>query len=1543
MAEAEEGDGGALPNMTLKPKFRVIARARLKKMVVVEVGGGYQEVDLGPPVREDNHIDSPSWLQDIPLPRRLAELAGDPRDADFGLRWEQLARETMKLSGFNRDSNCHLNSAPDDDAAAFQWDIKLTRELAPQADVEDPSTTANKYKKAMSILDTLWLKLKDAAGVPVDLDNMLGDDWFSYSTASVVTTLFEAITGGADQPVAARAVRQPVAVPVNVRPARRGAAEQAAAEAQPGAAPGVPLPREAGEGESGGEEAMEEEEGEESGSASGASGASGEEEKEGEEEGGYEGGGGGPDLFDEENETCPRGKEDLFFVTARCRQVGKMMWSTELLRALANDTPLPCGLNMPTWLAPRWTQYPVILTDHEPLRVDRTPVGEQFTFQFFNTVDAANQYTAAERVARAAPAAPPREPSEDESSEGEEEEEETEEEEGAAAAPGPPPAAAAAAAPGFTPAAAASERPPAAAAAEEESSKGEEEESSEGVEEGGRMEVQEVPPPPLTAYPERYYFYNVPGDGGCFYYAFYMGERFNATGTVVKVPHILTGMSKQEQDKIQKEHREIVTRYKSAMWTYIQDQRNITPELEAAIVASFEGASERLAQDKEFNHRLNPTDADDKQTYWTSLSLEQREAALDRARRMINQDKKNNPNEKDFWEHWQYADSLEILTLTKVNDVTLVIFHCETYDKFQALVQLAHDQGEQVLIDQLLNVAKTGENPTILPDNTLRTNRHTIYVLRQRGGGSEHYAALLPLPLAAAAPAAPKVSTGGPAMAAAAAAAAPDAPEVSMGEPAVAAAAAAAAVPPAPEVSTEGPAVAAALPPGIPPFVYVQPPPGSRPVVTFVPDTTQKGFMFGAAPPTVHAALNPSPDVVRQFGAAQAKHLTTGSRGKIKKSLRPAVVQVKITQTGRRKPVKLGAKEMTVEESEEAGVEEESEEAGVEEEKETETRREEAVAAEAPEPPPPQSPRRSERQLRARVLTEGEAQLYLLWMLSLNEQDRPPIVQDIVSNFQERGFRKGVMDLSQKQRQGLNENYGNIQQLLARTTISRDVQQQVKDSMEREGFVYQSYLVLPEKERLGLKRARNERLQTEKETRLKGVEGMVNWTWPPEKPFLTFDAETPAATGKPKPSNIPQQDSMFWIKPCATLQQELKDRSENVLKKINESPLFKKDFVGNPIAPHERTQLAKQKGDVNKLRRKYIVAAHQFLSYCKKSKETPRMEAKLSAWPGPPQQFRSGTFDLLKGGATGATPTLAREVQESAFWGQFDTLYTGLLVPRVKEDVFPPAMWSFVKRRKSRIKGLSKDQVNELWSDTKTYFFKKRRMAFVYLPSLKAGWIASSFDFDASYLALATICTSSTLQVMENETLGLLCQQLGVTFEKGRRDATVKAVATSMLKQYFGESTVLGLAPTVQLDAAFESAIAASRPLLHQFMRFMPAGTITAYNHQVAQNLTLRLGYGNTKLLELWTLSTKTKDLKLLWASFCYLYKQLGYEYVLVSGVPNKALHRFDPATNRCKDMPFIEFAQVKLQAHPLTIVGGKLVASSTKWVDYFTYYALQI
>jgi hypothetical protein len=335
------------------------------------------------------------------------------------------------------------------------------------------------------------------------------------------------------------------------------------------------------------------------------------------------------------------------------------------------------------------------------------------------------------------------------------------------------------------------------------------------------------------------------------------------------------------------------------------------------------------------------------------------------------------------------------------------------------------------------------------------------------------------------------------------------------------------------------------------------------------------------------------------------------------------------------------------------------------------------------------------------------------------------------------------------------------------------------------------------------------------------------------------------------------------------------------------------------------------------------------------------MAKKLSAWPGEPQQFRSRTFDLLKGG--NATSALAQKSQESAFWDKFDALYTGLLVPRVKEEVFPPAMWSLVKRRKSRIKGLSKDQVNELWSDTKTYFFRKRRMAFVYLPSLKAGWIASSFDFDASYLALATICTSTTLQVMENETLGLLCQQLGVTFEKGRRDVTVKAVATSMLKQYFGESTVLGLAPTVQLDAAFQSAIAASRPVLHQFMRFMPAGTITAYNHQVAQNLTLRLGYGNTKLLELWTLSTKTKDLKLLWASFCYLYKQLGYEYVLVSGVPNKALHQFDPATNRCKDMPFIEFAQVKLQAHPLTIAGGKLVASSTKWVDYFTYYAVQL
>jgi hypothetical protein len=85
MAEAEDEDGGALPNMTLKPKFRVIARARLKKTVVVEVGDAYQEVDLGPPVREDNHIDSPSWLQDIPLPRRLAELAGDPRDANFAV------------------------------------------------------------------------------------------------------------------------------------------------------------------------------------------------------------------------------------------------------------------------------------------------------------------------------------------------------------------------------------------------------------------------------------------------------------------------------------------------------------------------------------------------------------------------------------------------------------------------------------------------------------------------------------------------------------------------------------------------------------------------------------------------------------------------------------------------------------------------------------------------------------------------------------------------------------------------------------------------------------------------------------------------------------------------------------------------------------------------------------------------------------------------------------------------------------------------------------------------------------------------------------------------------------------------------------------------------------------------------------------------------------------------------------------------------------------------------------------------------------------
>lgn len=140
-------------------KFRVVASGRIPPVTVVDG----ETVYVGPVNSDDNHIESPSPLEEIPLPRILAsyvpKLPGATGELD-PVAWSNLAAQVYSQGRSNmvkwrRDANNDLNSEPND-GTSFRWDVKLCRYMTPKYDPDDPSLQNNKCKNSRRILNELW-------------------------------------------------------------------------------------------------------------------------------------------------------------------------------------------------------------------------------------------------------------------------------------------------------------------------------------------------------------------------------------------------------------------------------------------------------------------------------------------------------------------------------------------------------------------------------------------------------------------------------------------------------------------------------------------------------------------------------------------------------------------------------------------------------------------------------------------------------------------------------------------------------------------------------------------------------------------------------------------------------------------------------------------------------------------------------------------------------------------------------------------------------------------------------------------------------------------------------------------------------------------------------------------------------------------------------------------------------------------------------------------------------------------------------------------
>lgn len=165
-------------------KFRVVAAGRIPPVTIIDG----ETVYVGPVNSDDNHANSPSPLEEIPLPRVIASyvprVAGtNELDPDV---WSTLAAQVYSQGRSNmvkwrRESNIDLNSEPND-GTSFRWDVKLCRYMTPKYDPEDPSLQNNKCKNSRRVLNELWRLLHDNRRHPLmqtDLRNAVRQgDWY---------------------------------------------------------------------------------------------------------------------------------------------------------------------------------------------------------------------------------------------------------------------------------------------------------------------------------------------------------------------------------------------------------------------------------------------------------------------------------------------------------------------------------------------------------------------------------------------------------------------------------------------------------------------------------------------------------------------------------------------------------------------------------------------------------------------------------------------------------------------------------------------------------------------------------------------------------------------------------------------------------------------------------------------------------------------------------------------------------------------------------------------------------------------------------------------------------------------------------------------------------------------------------------------------------------------------------------------------------------------------------------------------------------------
>jgi hypothetical protein len=297
-------------------RYRVIARARIRNAAMPQ----------------NNTEQGPSWLKDVPLPRSLAaQVGGNLNTAAAADQWMNVALGAFMgdKSGWNRASNCQLNSTADEHPK-YRWDLKLSRLLPPLADLDNPSLTPNKYKKAKRLLDNLWKWMEGSNAVNAQLLALMGDDWFIASDGDLLRAFQAALSAGAGVVGAAA----PPPPPGGAGGPGGAIAALAAPPAPIMAALAAPLPA----------------------------------------------------PF--QPLTCARGKSELLHMAVRCNTAAEMFLSTPLLQILSQpQQPLTCDPNM-DWLAERWYVYPVVRGARKLLTIrndegDDVNVGEEFVFTFF--------------------------------------------------------------------------------------------------------------------------------------------------------------------------------------------------------------------------------------------------------------------------------------------------------------------------------------------------------------------------------------------------------------------------------------------------------------------------------------------------------------------------------------------------------------------------------------------------------------------------------------------------------------------------------------------------------------------------------------------------------------------------------------------------------------------------------------------------------------------------------------------------------------------------------------------------------------------------------------------------------------------------------------------------------------------------------------------------------------------------------------------------------------------------------------------------------